>query len=69
MTTSFDMQDWMYEFVQEHKHKQDDGTFKVEVFGDDAITFESEEEADEFLWNLAPEEYHEYMSGYGEDLE
>jgi hypothetical protein len=64
----FDMQEWMYEWVEEHKDKQDDGTIKVSIFGEDAVIFDDGEDADDFLWNLAPDEYHEYMSGYGEDL-
>ena len=66
MAESFDMQEWMYSFVQESKEKLDDGTFRVEIAGDSTIKFETEEEADDFLWAVAPDEYNWYMTGvYG----
>lgn len=58
----FDRQEWILEWVQDHKEEQKDGTIRIEI-GDDAVILENDQDADDFLYPIALEEYEFYMTG------
>ena len=52
------MKDLIYEWVEDHKGENQDGTwfvFDLDWVGEKQ--FDTEEEIDEFLWNLAVEDF------------